>query len=347
MYSTCLYCTHDLGANTVIETLPIGRRLAFDEANGRLWVVCRGCAKWNLVPFDNRLESIESCERHFRESRTRYSTDNIGLARVSEGLDLVRIGPALRPEFAAWRYGDQFGRRRRRELALAGAVLAVPSVAIGLGSVGVLGMLALQSTNLLIQWRLHRTVTVRVSRPGKAPIELGDMQVASGLLLRPENGEMVFRTRVLAPRVFTGTNKTQDFSGTDLDLLLPGLLARVNTWATRSRTIADAVSLVADQSNPREILMAAEEKSLGLGWGGKGHLHMLKPMWRVAAEIASNEQSERIALEGELAMLERQWAEADRLAKISDALAIPDSVDGELEDLKQDSRSSILNDRAS
>ena len=34
-----------------------------------------------------------------------------------EGLDLVRIGEPLRPEFAAWRYGDQLGERMRRMIA--------------------------------------------------------------------------------------------------------------------------------------------------------------------------------------------------------------------------------------
>jgi hypothetical protein len=69
-------------------------------------VVCRHCAKWNLVPFESRLESIDACERLFRDTPTRYSTDNIGLARVKEGLEL-RIGPAMRPEFAGWRYGER------------------------------------------------------------------------------------------------------------------------------------------------------------------------------------------------------------------------------------------------
>ncbi len=46
----------------------------------------------------------------------RASTDNIGLARLHEGLELVRIGRPQRPEFAAWRYGDQFGRRRKRAI---------------------------------------------------------------------------------------------------------------------------------------------------------------------------------------------------------------------------------------
>jgi hypothetical protein len=70
---------------------------------------------------DERWEAIEDAERRFRDTRLRVSTDNIGMARLPDGTDLVRVGPALRPEFAAWRYGDQFGRRRRRAVA-AGAV---------------------------------------------------------------------------------------------------------------------------------------------------------------------------------------------------------------------------------
>jgi len=104
VYSTCLYCANSLGANEEIEVFPVGRRLAFDPARGRLWVVCRKCEKWNLTPFEERWEALEACERLFRGARKRVSTDNIGLARLSQGLELVRIGLPLRPEFAAWRY---------------------------------------------------------------------------------------------------------------------------------------------------------------------------------------------------------------------------------------------------
>lgn len=116
MYSTCLFCNQSLGANDVLEPFPVGRRLAFDTAKGRLWVVCRKCERWNLSPLEERWEVVEACERLFRETRMRASTENIGLARLHEGLELVRIGQPLRPEFAAWRYGDQFGPRRKRAI---------------------------------------------------------------------------------------------------------------------------------------------------------------------------------------------------------------------------------------
>src|SRR5688572_32096240 len=120
MYSTCLFCNENLGKNEVVEHFPIGRRLAFDAAKGRLWVVCRSCERWNLTPVEERWGAIEECERQFSETRVRVSTDNIGLAKLREGLELVRIGSALRPEMAAWRYGDQFGRRRRKHLIYTG-----------------------------------------------------------------------------------------------------------------------------------------------------------------------------------------------------------------------------------
>ncbi len=103
MYHSCLFCNGDLGANEVIESFPVGRRLAFDAEKGRLWVVCRRCERWNLTPLEERWEAIEGCERAFRATTLRVSTDNIGLARVREGLELVRIG-------AAWRDAEEVAK---------------------------------------------------------------------------------------------------------------------------------------------------------------------------------------------------------------------------------------------
>src|SRR5512140_1918048 len=104
MYSTCIFCHSHLGANDSIEHFPVGRRLAFDAAKGRLWVVCRRCERWNLTPLEERWEAIEQCERLFRGTKLRVSTDNVGLARTADRLELVRIGSPQRPEMAAWRY---------------------------------------------------------------------------------------------------------------------------------------------------------------------------------------------------------------------------------------------------
>ena len=123
MYHTCLFCNKDLGRNDVVESFPVGRRLAFDGEKGRLWVVCPTCERWNLTPVEQRWEAIEQAEKLYRGTRQRVATAHIGLTRAPDGTALVRIGRPQRPEMAAWRYGDTFGRRRRRGIA-AGAVSA-------------------------------------------------------------------------------------------------------------------------------------------------------------------------------------------------------------------------------
>ena len=133
MYRTCLFCKKPLGSNEVLESFPVGRRLAFDAEKGRLWALCRKCRRWNLTPLEERWEAIEECERLFRGTRARVSTENIGIARHPEGLELVRIGKPRRPEFAAWRYGDQMGDRRRRNIlygatGVAGGALLAPAI---------------------------------------------------------------------------------------------------------------------------------------------------------------------------------------------------------------------------
>ena len=110
MYRSCLWCNAALGHNDVLPSFPVGRRFAFDARKGRLWVICPHCDRWNLTPLDERWEAIEQCEKLFRDTRLRWSTDRIGLAQLAEGIDLVRIGDALRPELAAWRYGRMLAR---------------------------------------------------------------------------------------------------------------------------------------------------------------------------------------------------------------------------------------------
>ena len=146
MYSTCLFCNQSLGSNEVVEAFPVGRRLAFDQRRGRLWVVCRKCEKWNLTPLEERWEAIETCERFFRDAKKRVSTDNIGLAKLNEGLELVRIGESQLPEFAAWRYGDQFGRRRRRLWARSMAGGVAYAAFMNLGAAAGLAGVALWSS---------------------------------------------------------------------------------------------------------------------------------------------------------------------------------------------------------
>src|SRR5947208_5405743 len=63
MYRTCGFCNGKLGGDGGPSGLGVGRRLAFDEWKGRLWVICPKCSRWNLAPLDDRLEQIEALAR--------------------------------------------------------------------------------------------------------------------------------------------------------------------------------------------------------------------------------------------------------------------------------------------
>src|SRR5438309_6971777 len=59
MFSSCAFCNASFDGDGGPSGLGVGRRIAFDEWKGRLWVVCPRCSRWNLTPFDDRLERIE------------------------------------------------------------------------------------------------------------------------------------------------------------------------------------------------------------------------------------------------------------------------------------------------
>ncbi|HEX5633757.1 MAG TPA: hypothetical protein VFX50_11020, partial [Gemmatimonadales bacterium] len=142
MYATCTFCYQSLGSNAHLECFPVARRVAFDPAKGCLWAICPHCARWNLAPMEERWDATDECERRFRRTALRYSSGNVGLAWIADDLELIRIGAALRPEVAAWRYGRVLQRPRPLGLRLAEggahlltrlAVAATPKRARGSG----------------------------------------------------------------------------------------------------------------------------------------------------------------------------------------------------------------------
>ena len=67
-----------------------------------------------------------------------------------------------------------------------------------------------------------------------------------------------------------------------------------------------------------------------------GALERLPVDTRLAIEMAVNEENERAALAGELALLELAWQEAEEVARIADSLAVPAEVEKRFEEIKQD-----------
>jgi len=351
MYSTCLFCHTTLGANEAVEHFPVGRRLAFDAAKGRLWVVCRKCERWNLTPVEERWEAIEECERSFRDTKLRVSTDQIGLSRLSEGLELVRIGKPLRPEFAAWRYGDQFGRRRRNTIlkgtAIAAAVAAVPFVGPAIAaSVGGSAMLLPQAWNFGYAV-YQRTVIVSRVRDKDGNLLYGRAPDVPQTVMLAPRGEQPWGFRIThranrTPGVawwqYAPDSWQTDIRGEEAIRVAAQLLPRLNKRGGSQRDLQRAVALATEHDDPsfvfeRAARLAATKRS----WNkfGKEALVSLVPVdLRLALEMASHEESERRAMEGELKLLEDAWREAEEIAAISDDMFLPTGVTESLAEIK-------------
>ena len=322
-----MFCKKSLGANEVVETFPVGRRLAFDAAKGRLWVVCRACQRWNLTPFEERWEAVETCEKLFRETRVRTSSENIGLARHAEGLELVRIGKPLRPEFAAWRYGDQFGRRRRRTIVYATGMIAATaggSVLMGItGSfVGIVGLNIATYANL---WRTYRR-SVRF-RPSDGRLRRMTQLIALQTLIRSDDDEVGFL--VGAGKGFLKSRETEWFAGEDARRAINAILPAVNSEGGGSKKVQAAVSEIESHGHPERFVHQTAER-----WreyrhrGTSGFLCRMPHHTRLAFEMALHEEEERRALEGELWRLEQAWREAEEIAAIADDLLLPEGASG-------------------
>ena len=351
MYSTCLFCKNSLGSNEAIEHFPVGRRLAFDGAKGRLWVVCRKCERWNLTALEERWEAIEECERFYRGTRLRTSSDQIGLARLNEGLELVRIGKPLRPEFAAWRYGDQFGRRRRRNIARMGALgvalISVPFVGPALGlSAGALGanLFEIAQFGNILYFRLK--VAERITVADGNPLLVRHFEIDKPVVLPPVDGLgwglRIAHRKARAPnrpwwRYHDDSGHT-DVRGDDAMRAAMQLLPRLNKAGAGQKVVQDAVALAAEKQDPRAAFdEAARMASTMRSWieYDKGPmLKLLPPERRLALEMISHEDSERRALEGELYLLEEAWREAEEIAAISDNLFLPTEISTRLAQLK-------------
>lgn len=332
MFSTCMFCNRSLGENQVVETFPVGRRLSFDPERGRLWVVCRKCERWNLSPIEERWEAIEDCERLYASTRLRASTEHVGLARLSEGLELVRIGKPRRDEFAAWRYGDQFGRRRKRAMLYgAGGAVVVGGVLIGGLATGAISAALLgQSGNFVNLWVNGRTLaTVRADDGRVLKLKLPELQKT-----RFEAGEEDDDWSLILHK----GKQAHRFEGVEARRLVGVVVPRINRAGAKSSVVREAVGQIEEVGHPEAFLRAASGMKVAVSqMGPKRHqretglIAKLPQPTRLAIEMALHEEQERRALHGELKALEARWREAEEIAAISDELLLPEGAQEKLD----------------
>ncbi|HEX2090876.1 MAG TPA: hypothetical protein VHG28_00685 [Longimicrobiaceae bacterium] len=341
MYRTCIFCSADLGANDSVEEFPVGRSLAFDAARGRLWAVCPKCARWNLAPIEERWEAVETSEKLFRDARLRAQSENVGLARLPDGTRLIRIGPALPGELAVWRYGDQLVRRRRYYLAATVAGASVATAALGgiaLTALGVSTALNLYHLGSFL-WRRRRDGRVVYRRPGTGDTEevrvLRRHLPQAYLATVPESDEIEVHVpeaeRVVwhtfdGGRVARFEVESLALRGPEARAVLGRAMVFVNARGASHRMVQSALELLTDAGSAEEYVRSTAARKTALGRVAEGDSVVLAPTGALALEMALHEETERRALEGELAALEAAWREAEEIAAIADALP-PDPLD--------------------
>jgi hypothetical protein len=320
MYSTCLFCNTHLGQNEIIDRFPVGNRLAFDPAKGRLWVVCPRCHQWNLTPLEERWEAIEDCERRFRDARRRVSTGEIGLARLPEGVELIRIGQPLLPELAAWRFGPRLRKRRMQALAVVGAAAVVGAGVIAGGyATGIITSVPfvfIWNGRRVARWIYGGRIIARIPDGSNMPLTVRYRHLTTSRLApAPFGGWQLAINHDLGTRIFH-----------DDQALGPArrLLAGLNTFGGTRAQLDSAVDLLAGVKSAKEYFgQVVTSYRMGIARG----LEMLPVTVRLALEMAAHEETERRAMEGELAELAEAWRQAEEIAAIADNMFLPPSVD--------------------
>ena len=372
MYRTCIFCSADLGSNEVVESFPVGTRVAFDSWRGRLWAVCRKCGRWNLAPIEERWEAVEAAEKRFADTRQRVQSENIGLARMRDGTRLIRIGQAMPGELAAWRYGQQLLKRRHKEMiGIGGLIVVGGAVAAGLPFMLAAGVpltvfsSGLQLISTMQVKRSNDTVVYRMdpaSSPTGLPIEIRRRHMWGSTLTRSGDAlavrlapSMIMRRGWLHKPQPTDPSPGLVVEGAGAERLAARAMVNYNHRGANEKDVATAIDLLDRAGGAAEYVRAlsAQEVALGRLPVGSAPRPGPRPSFRAVAgsfrgdviqvqryrdpfsiderahlekshalalEMALHEESERAALEGELAALEEAWREAESIARIADAL---------------------------
>ncbi len=333
---------HALGSNHSIPSFPVGARLAFDANRGRLWVACKSCGRWNLTPIETRSEIIEDCERLYRATHTRLATTHIGLARLRDGTELIRIGTPLRPEFAAWRYGDKFINRRKKQLALTGVgIAAAGSVAVVGLAVGVsvfaVGLAVARHWSVSVHGRT-RTVIALVPLPTGDTARVRRADLAHTRLIPAPSGSFALE--------LAHEDGRSTISGSAAINVAAILFRHVNRYGAPRELVQDAVAAIESRRSSETFMSSIARIDRAADYstadpnpqqllGAPVHgLFALSPVQRLACEMALHETSERCAFEGELIELQQRWREAEEIAAIADNLFLPAAVTNALQRLR-------------
>ncbi|MBI1723628.1 MAG: hypothetical protein HYR48_06955 [Gemmatimonadetes bacterium] len=324
MYTTCGFCSGSLGGDGSSSGLGVGKRFAFDAWKSRAWVICQRCGRWNLTPFDTRIETIEALERLSASGRVAATSEQVSLIRAG-GCDVVRVGQPRRVELATWRYGERLKARERERLKVlvptmvvfVGATIAF-NAALG-GSFGyMIGQIPRMADGIYTGIVGRRKVAI------EPPIcaACGNVMVLRARHVRharlTETTHHDLALLLSCPRCH---REGALLEGPDAELALRSGLTYVNLRKARrlKKKAAEAATFVDRHGGPEAFIHNSARMELTVS--------RLEGTEALALEMAVDEQAE-------LRELERQWRQAEEIADIADNLAIAPAVEQEFRRLK-------------
>ena len=290
--------------------------------------MCPRCSRWNLTPFDDRLERIEAVARAASNGRIAASTDQVALIRW-ERYDLVRVGKPPRVELATWRYGERLRNRQRERMKV---VVPLTIAAIGLG---IAANVAAGGGFGVMGWNPHRLVDgIYVGLVGRRKVTLIEPPICahcgSLMVLRARH---VQHARIVPDRhadmaVVVSCPKCRQegthLTGTEAVQVLRQGLTYLNLARGGRRRAEDAAREVDMVGGADRLVHDIARRELTL--------RSLRPERGLALEMAVDERAE-------VEELERQWKEAEEIADIADGtLGTSTEVEEELRRLKNRDR---------
>ena len=307
MFRSCAFCNAALDGDGGPSGLGVGRRLAFDEWKARLWVVCPRCSRWNLTPFDDRLERIESVARAASQGRIAASTDQVALIRWQR-YSFVRVGKPPRVELATWRYGERLRNRQRERLKV---VVPLTVAAIGLG---IAANVAAGGGFGVLVWNIHRIADgIYLRLVGRRSVGLVESPICAscGSLMElrarhVQHARLVPDSHADMAVVLSCPRCHRDgaqLTGPDAVQILRQGLTYLNLARGGRRKAEDAAREVDVVGGPDQLVRDIARRELTL--------RSLRPERGLALEMAVDERAEVLELE-------RQWREAEEIADIAD-----------------------------
>lgn len=328
MYATCAFCSGALGGDGGASGLGVGKRFAYDGWKSRAWVICQRCGRWNLTPYDTRLDAIAAMERMAAAGRLAATTDQVALVRAGP-YDVVRVGKPPRIEMAGWRYGERLKARQREKLkvvipvtAAAVGIMVVANVAVG----GSFGAIAWQLNNFsqLGDW-VYRGMVGNRKLPIEPPIcgKCGSIMVLRAKHVQHARlSHTTHQDLALLLRCPRCEQVGALLEGPDAERALRHGLTYVNLKKGRRirRKAEEAASYVERHGGPEALLVNAARHEIAVS--------TLRGAEGLAMEMAVDERAE-------VRDLEREWRRAEEIAEIADNLLVPPTVEEQLRQLKE------------